>query len=116
MHGFTIELLYDISLLKTGLVRRAARRHVSYQRTLSWRHVKGFSKSGRHLLYGNAKITTNDFAMFENRLHHVARHVDGNGESDPLIAAAFAGQYCGIDADQLAAGIDQRSAGISGVD
>ena len=53
--------------------------------------------------------------MLENRVHDIASHVNGDREPDALIAPTSASEYRGIDANQFAPRIDQRSAGISRV-
>ena len=45
----------------------------------------------------------------------VPREVARHGEADALIAAALA-EDAGVDADQLAARVDQRAAGVARVD
>ena len=47
--------------------------------------------------------------------HDLICHVDRNGKPDADVATAL-GIDCSIDADQLAAQINQRAAGVSGVD
>ena len=47
--------------------------------------------------------------------HHHPHHVGGDGEADALRAAG-ARKDRGVDADELAAMIDQRAAGIAGID
>ena len=43
--------------------------------------------------------------------------LDGNGKADTLISAAAAvADDSGVDADEFAAGVHQRAAGISGID
>ena len=51
----------------------------------------------------------------EDALHDLPGHARGNGEADPLVAAA-ARQDGGVDADHLAACVDQRAARVAGVD
>ena len=49
--------------------------------------------------------------IVDDALREIARH----GEADPLIAAALA-EDAGVDADQLAARVDQRAARVARVD
>ena len=53
--------------------------------------------------------------MPEELVDHGADHVRGHGEADADIAAARRDDG-GVDADQLALGVDQRAAGVAGVD
>jgi hypothetical protein len=53
--------------------------------------------------------------VLQDLLHHVLRHVDGDGEADPLVPAGAARRDGGIDADQLALRVQERTAGVTGV-
>ena len=56
------------------------------------------------------------FAMCQNLVHVMTRHVNRNRKSDPLVAARVAGEDGGIDANQVAFVIDQCAAGVAGID
>src|SRR5262249_41171138 len=60
-------------------------------------------------------VAAGDFAVLDQRMHDVLGVVGGNGESDPVVAA---GARCDgrVDADDFALEIDQRSAGVAGID
>ena len=53
--------------------------------------------------------------LVEDLVHHAAHQVHRDREADALDAEIL-GEHRGVDADQLAAGIDQRAAGIADVD
>jgi hypothetical protein len=55
-------------------------------------------------------------AGLDDLIHDGLCHVDGDREPDALVAAAFAGENRGIDADQLAAGIDEGAARVARID
>ena len=52
---------------------------------------------------------------FDQLVGHVHEHVDGDGESDPLVPPRVAGDGR-IDPDDLCAEVDQRAAAVAGVD
>ena len=53
--------------------------------------------------------------MGEQLIHDPPRHVDRNGEADADIAAT-PGEDCGVDADQLALEVDERTARVADID
>ena len=56
-----------------------------------------------------------DLAELDQVVHHVPREVARDGEADALVAAGLA-EDGGVDADELAARVDQRAAGVARVD
>src|SRR6202012_2432995 len=54
-------------------------------------------------------------AGLDDLVEHVARAGDGNGEADAFGADGLADQR-GVDANQVAVGVDQRAAGVAEVD
>ncbi len=63
----------------------------------------------------NAEDAAFHLAIFNELVHDAADHVDRYGEADSDVAAG-ARQDGRIDADQLAAQIHQRAAGVAGID
>ncbi len=63
----------------------------------------------------DAQPATNDLTVFDDRLHNVHRQLGRNGKADALRAAGL-GKNRGIDADQIAAGVYQRTARVTRVD
>jgi len=53
--------------------------------------------------------------VLQNFLHYVFGQAGGDGEADSLVTAAT-GKHGGIDPDEIALGVDQRAAGIAGID
>ena len=86
---------------------------VADQNALHVFQVHGLGNSRRNVLHHDAEIGAVDFAVIENLTHHAARHIDGNGESDAFIAARSVRKDGGVDADQFAAIVHQRAAGIA---
>ena len=54
--------------------------------------------------------------MLEDFAHDIFRHVDRDGEADALVAARPARKNGRVDANQLAAGVEQRSARVARID
>ena len=59
-----------------------------------------------------AQVAADDVAVLHDLRHDVARHVDGNGETDALRGLNDGG----VDADHLAAGFDERAAAVAGIE
>ena len=78
--------------------------------------MEGLGDGGRHFLSHHAEVGAGHLAVLDDLVHHVARHTDRNGKTDALVAFRSIGQDGGVDADQLAAVIHQRSARVAGVD
>jgi hypothetical protein len=62
------------------------------------------------------QVASCNFAFFQNLIHYLSCHVDRDGEPYALIpATALARKYGGINPDQIATAIHQRSSRIAGV-
>ena len=55
-------------------------------------------------------------AVRQDLLHDAAHQIDGNGKADAFGSPVGAVQHGGIDADQIAVGVDERAAGIAEID
>ena len=55
-------------------------------------------------------------SVLDDLVHHLPRQIHRHRKADTLVAARTAGQNRGVDADQFAAIVDQRSAGVAGID
>ena len=89
--------------------------HVADERAVLVGQVEFLRQAGVNVLRHDAEIAARDFAAADEAVQDVARHVDGHGEADAVVAAAGADDG-GVDADEPAFGIHQRAAGIAGVD
>ncbi len=69
----------------------------------------------RQILRHDADPAADDAAVGDDVAEHAAHHVHRNGEADALDADVL-GDDGGVDADQRAARIDQRAAGVAEVD
>ena len=57
--------------------------------------------------------------MIEDFVHDAARQIYRDGKTDALdadVAAGVLAEHGGVDADQFAERVDQRAAGVAGVD
>ena len=64
----------------------------------------------------HAHVAAHHLPVRDHLIHHRVRHVHRNRESHAFIAAAAARQNRRVDADQFAAHVHQRSAGIALID
>ena len=72
--------------------------------------------AGRHVLRHDAEVSAGHFAVLQDLVHDVAGQVHRNGEADALVAFRAVRDDGGVDADQFAAVVDQRAAGVAGID
>ena len=70
---------------------------------------------GVNVLRNDTEITAHDHTAAGEAFEDIARHVDGNGETDALIAAATTDDG-GVNADETAFHIHERATGVTGVD
>src|SRR5207253_2285186 len=82
---------------------------------LGFLQAKGSRYRRRYRLNHDAEPAAHNLSLLDDPLHHLARHVDGYSEANPLVAAA-ARQDGGVDADQGAPNVHQGAAGVTGVD
>src|SRR5579859_74027 len=115
-HCLPADFFDDISFLQTRLGARTIRAYVADQGSFSFRGFESLGQVGRDLLDDDTEISARHFSVLENLVHHPASHVDGNGESDALIAPTTPSQNRGVDSDQLTSRIDQRATGVARVD
>src|SRR5207247_670238 len=69
----------------------------------------------REFLEVDSQSSTRDGALFLQLGHYVTNQVDRNCESNSLVSTA-SGQDRGIDANQFTAAVDERTAGVAGID
>ena len=99
-----------------GLVGRAAAQHAGDDARRDFLpRPKRFGQLGRDVLRLDADPAAHDLAGADDRLHHRLRGRDRNRKADAERAAA-ARIDRGIDAEQVAVGVDQRAARIAGID
>ena len=71
--------------------------------------------SGKRLQRDAADRASLHFAVFDQLVHHVPCQVARHGETNPLVAAGLA-ENGSIDSDQFAAGVNQCTARVTGID
>jgi len=77
--------------------------------------AEGLGQFWGDLLNQHAQPAARNLAAAFELVHHVHRHIDGNREGQTLIAAGAAVNLR-VDADHLAVEIEQRPAGVAGID
>ena len=113
--GFAVQFKEDVADLEAGLVGGSALKDLADEGPLPAAEFHGVGHFGGEFLDGDAEPAADDFALFADAAHDLAGQVDGNGEPDAHVSAGPAGDG-GVDADDLAAHVDERSAGVAGVD
>src|SRR5580704_18453100 len=106
----------DVALLESCLGAGAIRCYVANEGALGRRQIERLGKIRGHFLNAYAQESAGNLSGLENLLHHRARHIDRHREADSLIASASIADDRGIDANQLAARVDQSSSGVPGID
>ena len=110
-----VELRHHVAVLQPGLVRRSVCNHVADERA-GWRfEVEFLRERRRDVLNHDAQITAGDVAIFDKAFHHGAGQIGRDGKPNALAAARIT-QDGGVDADQPAVNVHQRTAGISRID
>src|SRR5262249_39293784 len=107
--------LVRAAALEPALGRLASGGHLRDQNTLLHREA-GVTHQLREQLHGSdVHPAAGDTAVRDQLGHDAARRVDGNGEPYAHRAARGAVDH-GVDADDLAAAVDERPPRVAGVD
>src|SRR5690606_37670081 len=112
---FTVEFNDHVADLDAGLFRRTVFGHVGHQRALAFFHAEALGDLGRHFLDQHAQITAHDFALAAQLRQQLLYEIDRNSEADADITAGAA-EDRRVDADDFAAQIEERPAGIARID
>src|SRR3546814_1819168 len=67
-----------------------------------------------HVLH--AEPAAYDTALAHDLFQHIAGGGQRDGEADAVGVGPALGEHCGIDADQMAQGVDQCTAGVAAID
>ena len=115
LHRLAVHGDDDVVGLQPGLVRRSALVHVADQ----------YARAGAQPLEQLGLVVAlvpfdsdgpaRHPASPDDVVIHARHHIDGQREADALISAALRRDH-GVDADHLAANIQQRSAAVAGID
>ena len=110
-----VDLQDDIARKHARTIRRAALEDRTNQHARRGGKGERGGKVRGELLRFDAEPTSRHLSVTDDLLEHVLGDRYGNREADALRSAALRIDDT-VDADQIAAGIDQRTAGIAGVD
>src|SRR5262249_1106431 len=111
---FTVELDDAIPAFDTGVTGGPAFGDVGDERAARLVHTERFGDLGSNLLDKDAEIASRDFPLALELRQQLLHQIHGNREADPDVAARAA-VYRRIDSHDLAADVDERSAGITGI-
>src|ERR1022692_3914618 len=115
--GLAVDGGNDVAVLHAGLLAGAARDYLGYE--YAFFDARHFQVRARLVGVARCEVyadgAADDFAVLDDVVVDLRRHVDGQGEADALVSAVARGDG-GIDADELAADVQQRAAAIAGVD
>ena len=115
-HLLTVYFGHHIALLESGLLRSAVGRNSRHEHaTTLVRQVEFLRQLRRQGLDVNAEVAARDFSIVDQPVHHVARHVYRHGKSNTL-ETSTATQNGSVYPHEPALGIDERAAGVSGID
>src|SRR2546425_7008249 len=107
-----VEFEDDIAALDTRFFRWAFWRHVADQRSSVVLKLELLRERRSHILDHHTQETPRDMAVLDQALHHVAGQIGRNCEADALVSATAA-EDGGVDADEPAISVHQRSPGIA---
>ena len=111
-----VDLEHDVAHLDAGALGGPVplRRRGSARRPTS-SSASAFAMSARDVLRLDAEPAARDLAVADDLLEHVARERDRDREADAQRAARLREDRA-VDADQIARRVDQRAAGVAGID
>src|SRR3954469_19788929 len=85
--GCAVQRGDHVTLLDTGTVRSAAGLNLADDNTACFLQIHARSNFRADLLHDDPKLTTANFAAFDQLIHHALRHIRRNGKSDTDTAA-----------------------------
>ena len=113
--GHTLQLDRTRAAAQTGLCRRRTLLHRGDQYALVHRQLERLGDRRVEGLPRHAEEGVLDLAGLDDLVHHALGRVDRHGEPEAGEGAGGGGDLL-VDADDLVAGVDQRSARVAGVD
>ena len=111
-HVLAVDCENDVARAKAGLVRGAILFDLGDERTLRFAEADGGGDLGRQRLEREPELAARHVTGGAKLRQHVLERVDGDGKAD----AATLGLDDGVDADDLAAQVEERAAAVAGVD
>src|SRR5580658_9702207 len=115
LHWLAVHRGDHVAGTDAGLVGRRALDDLRHQCADRARQAERVGDIRCHGVHADAELAALHRAELDQLVHDAVRHVHRDGEADADVAAA-ARQNRGVDADQLAAQIDQRAAGVARID
>ncbi len=110
-----VEFAQHVAALQSGTACGRVRRDLADDRARRVGQVEEAGVLRRHVVHADAEVAVMHGAGLDDRLGRGAGDLRGNGESCTG-ERAVAGNDERVDADQFAVRVDQRSAGVAGVD
>src|ERR1700733_14711497 len=114
-HRPAVDFENHVASLHAALRSRAGRADITDEHALHILEAHRLGNARRDVLHHDAEVGAVDFAVIEDLAHHTARQVYGDRKPDAFIAARSVRENGGVDADQFTAIVDQRAAGIAGI-
>ncbi len=115
LDGLAIELENDVAHLDATLLGRPARLHARHFHAARLAQAQRFGHILAHFADLHADAPARDPPGFLELVGDADHFIDGHGEGNAVVAARQGGNL-GIDADHLAAHIDQGAARVAGID
>ncbi len=115
LHLATVDRQHDIAGFELRLGRRGAGLYCADYGALVLRQRKGLGQLGGQVLNADAQQAAADLAMFDQLDLDLIHHIGRNRETDADVAPGRC-QNRGVDADQFTVQVDQRAAGVAGID
>src|SRR5262249_17387564 len=106
----------DVARLHAGLLRRTVRRDVADEGALGLLQPQALREVLGDLLDLDTEPAAHDLALLADLGHDLLGDVDGHGEADAGGLRDALGHDPRVDADDLAAGVDERPTGVARVD
>ena len=114
-HRFAVEFEYHIAGFYARLVGRLPLLDATDQRAIGLAQTERFGQFAGHFLYRDADAPACHAALGAQLFHHLACNIDRYGKRQPH-RAARTGVDLRVDANHFTVHVEQRSAGIAGID
>ena len=115
LHGFAVKLDDDVAVFDARFGGWRVFHDFGNERAMRAVHAEGFGQGLIQPLNQHAEPAAHHFALVFQLIGDALRHVDGDGESEAIEGAAAAVNLR-VDGDNFAFAVEERAAGIAGVD
>jgi len=113
-HGIAIDMGDDVAAAQTAGGGRAARLHLDNDQRGGWCNAALLGRGSHQLLNLDAEPAAHHMTFADDVLQYLDRGLDRNRKADALGRGLV--EHRGVDADQVAVGVDQGTAGVAAVD